>query len=270
MLLLVDADSAIYKAGHANEELSYEVSDAKTGNIILELPYKKEVDDWVAENQHTEVLVTRKKRLKGPLSHSISNLKRVCDKMLSVSHSKFSMFLGGKGNFRYDIYPEYKANRKDVSGPIHEKELRQYLINRFNALVVEGEEVDDRVSWIQCLSEQPTCIVSIDKDLYNTPGAHYNYDKETYKEISEGEANTNFARQLLSGDSTDNVPGLAGIGNKTAYKLLPEERNDWQEFVLGKYNEEFGDEDGRGKKQLTLMGQLLWLRRKPGELWQMK
>src|ERR1017187_9281820 len=67
-------------------------------------------------------------------------------------------------NFRYDIHPEYKANRKTTK-PTHYDLLRDYLCNIHGAEVVYGQEADDalaqaQVRWYDNTSSYPnTCIV---------------------------------------------------------------------------------------------------------------
>ena len=267
MILLIDADSALYKAGMANEVRSYWVVDNHTGYTVCEFEYKKDADQYVEveEKGDKRYSITRVKELKGPISHTLSNLNRVCEQMLAPRHTGYKMFIGGGGNFRYEIYPDYKLNRRDADRPIHLEEMREHLIRKYGAVEVMGEEVDDRVSWEQCLSTVPTCIVSIDKDLLNTPGAHFNYDKDSYLEITEEVANYNFAKQLLSGDSTDNVKGIPGIGSVGANKILPKPTEDWKEQVLGQYCGFFGEETA--EKEMLINGRCLWLRREPEQMW---
>ena len=58
----------------------------------------------------------------------------------------FEVYLTGSNNFRFDIaksYP-YKGNRESSEKPKHLKHVRDYLINKFGAIVSEGEEADDQ------------------------------------------------------------------------------------------------------------------------------
>ena len=269
--LLVDADSAIYKAGCANEERFYLIYNTE-GEIVQQVQYAKEADEWIKNQAEVDFLdgvesfyTKEMSKTAGPLSHTLANVKAVCNKMTALHHTDLQMFIGGEGNFRYDIYPEYKGKRSPMSRPIHEEEIRNYLIKHWGAQVVDEEEVDDRVSYMQCLSEpKSTCIVSIDKDLLNTPGYNYNYDKEKLVFITPEEANLNFARQLLTGDSTDNIPGLKGVGKIGAMKVLPSYRDDWLDVVKAEYLRVWGD---GWEKQINLNGSLLWMRRKPYEVW---
>lgn len=264
MHLLVDADSAIYKAGLSNETRKYLAID-EDGNSLAEFRYKKDFDLWLSLKEEPESIICARDRTVGPLAYTLGNLKRIItDKMLSIEHTSYQLYIQGKDNFRYDIYPEYKGNRQPDTKPVHMKEMEKYLIERWGAIVVDGEETDDRVSILHSTMPIETCIVTIDKDLLNTPGWNYNYDKCLLVNITKEEAELNFARQLLTGDSTDNIPGLAGVGAKTAEKLLPEWRKDWLDVVREEYTKHYKmDADAT----LERNGILLWMRRKEEEMW---
>jgi 5'-3' exonuclease len=98
--------------------------------------------------------------------------------------------------------------------------------------------------------------------LDNLRGHHYNFVKNERYYITESQAIKNFYRQLLTGDRTDNIPGLAGIGPKKAEKILQdcETEQELYKAVLKAY-------DGN-VEYLTEQGQLLWIRRKDNELWE--
>ena len=182
------------------------------------------------------------------------------------SCTSYEVFIGGYYNFRYELYPEYKGNRDPKSKPIHEEELRKYLVARWDAQIVDGEEVDDRVSILQSTMDEETCIVTIDKDLDNTAGWHFNYDKDDMYLVTPADADLNFYRQLITGDKTvDNIPGLPRKGKVAAAKALPEALpiDDMCKVVWDMYQElEFG------RNYFIMNGQLLWMRREDDEYWQ--
>ena len=266
MHLLIDADSSMYKAGMSNEERGYIVLNAD-GYVVHECKYKKEATLWV-EGSKEEGATIESTRKAGPLSHSLSNLKLMCHAMTAISHETRQIYIGGKGNFRYDIYPEYKANRRDGDKPIHMKEMEEYLMAHWGAIKVDGEEVDDRVAWEQCTSKEETCIVSIDKDLLGVPGWNYNYDKKTLRNITLEEADYAFAIQLLTGDSTDTIKGVPRVGIKGAEKLLSFPlQESWREIVLKQYERAY---PGEGEKMMVQNGQCLWMRRQPEQMWSLE
>lgn len=53
-------------------------------------------------------------------------------------------------NFRYSVYPEYKANRREAYRPKWEKEVKQYMVDVWNAHYTDGIEADDMLGIRQC------------------------------------------------------------------------------------------------------------------------
>ena len=180
---------------------------------------------------------------------------------------EYEMFLTGKNNFRYKVYPAYKANRRNVAKPKHIQALRQHLIDVEGAVVSDGEEADDLLGINQTYE---TTICSIDKDLLMIPGKHYNFVKQQHSEVSEAEGQYNFYRQLLTGDTTDNIPGIYGLGPKKAADLLVgcNTKDEFNKVIMDAYTKEFphcSDEDVIG--HINIIGRLLWIRRKENEVW---
>ena len=139
--------------------------------------------------------------------------------------------------FRKEIYPEYKANR---SAPpedlIPQFGLIRQATKAFNLPCVEKEgfEADDLIATYARLAEEAgaeVTIISSDKDLMQlvTPNVSM-YDSMKDKQIGIPDVIEKWGvppekmidLQALTGDSTDNVPGIPGIGPKTAAQLLEE------------------------------------------------
>jgi hypothetical protein len=173
-------------------------------------------------------------------------------------------YLTGKDNYRHDIAKTkpYKGNRKDAPRPVHLHSLREYLITAWDFRVADGQEADDAIGIHATLTRDNSIIVSIDKDLDMIPGHHYNPVKKDHYYVNDKVALKNFYRQILTGDKVDNIEGLRGIGPKKADKILGDFDTDlaMYEAVLKAY-------DGDAERVLE-NGQLLWIRRKEGELWQ--
>lgn len=155
------------------------------------------------------------------------------------SPKNFVVALDSKGKtFRSDIYPEYKANRS----PAPEDLVTQFpiisnILNELNIPSIElpGYEADDIIGTLakDCEKDERECyIISGDKDLMqliskrvfllkpNGKGGYETYDQD--KVFEEKMVRPDQIIDLLSlmGDSADNIPGVAGIGPKTASKLL--------------------------------------------------
>lgn len=131
----------------------------------------------------------------------------------------------GKGNFRKDVYPEYKANRKELDPEIRERlnYLYQHSIDKWNAVPADGMEADDLVciwAYEAREKEEQYVICGIDKDLKQIPGNHFNYGKRTWDFVDDDKADLCLMLQALTGDGTDNIPGITGVGPKKAEKIL--------------------------------------------------
>ena len=179
----------------------------------------------------------------------------------------YEAFLTGSNNFRYEIAKTvpYKGNRKDMQKPEHYEALRECMVKRLGAVIVDGQEADDEVA-IRMTAEPDTyLLVGVDKDLRQIPGWHFNPRKNETEYIDEFEGYKNFALQLLQGDRVDNIPGLGGIGPKKADKALQGAKTKEELLVrcFDKYQEL-----GYSRDYFVEQGQLLWLRRFEGELWQ--
>ena len=136
---------------------------------------------------------------------------------------------------RRRIYPEYKAHREpppEDLAPQEERIIRILETAGVPLLRQEGHEADDLIATLVRRLAGPelrVCIVSRDKDLEQLLGEHvYLYDPlkdeeitaERLVELKGWRPEQAIDAQILIGDSVDNVPGVPGIGPKTAAKLL--------------------------------------------------
>ncbi len=150
------------------------------------------------------------------------------------------IFDSARKNFRNDIYSEYKGNRSDAPDDlIPQFEYIRKSVLAFNLPSIEliNYEADDLIATYveQILSKgAKATIVSSDKDLMQLYRKNVRiYDPIKNKFINEDDVNNKFGVkpekvvdvQALAGDSTDNVPGVPGIGVKTAAELINEYGN---------------------------------------------
>ncbi len=173
------------------------------------------------------------------------------------------LWLSGNNNFRYGVYPEYKANRITAKRPRWEKEVKQFLTDVWGAQWSDGCEADDMlgVRQMELLGRQePVVICTIDKDLDMIPGDHYNFVKKEKYFVTDEEAIRFFYYQCLIGDTADGIKGVPGIGPKKAQNILDpcstEEEYYWA--VRNKFScyEEF-----------AMTAKCLWIWREPGGIW---
>jgi len=133
--------------------------------------------------------------------------------------------LKGRGNYRKDLYTPYKGSRPALTEEIKVSLNygHNYMKEKWGGIEADGMEADDLVSiWAYEAREmeEDFVICGIDKDLKQIPGHHYNYSKKTHEFVDDDQANLNLMLQCLTGDKSDNIPGINGIGPKKAAKIL--------------------------------------------------
>ena len=193
MLALIDADILLYRIGYTTENVGPDLAKIRMDEAI----------DGILTDLSTE------------------------EYRLYVSPMKAM-------TFRHEIFPDYKAKRTQPK-PLYFHVLRDYLFEEHPTICAQEEEADDAIGqasgalsegyWkalenhVLPLTEEPI-VVSIDKDLDQIEGWHYNFVKQKTYHISPLEGLGHFYQQLLIGDSVDNIPGVRGIGPVKAAKLI--------------------------------------------------
>ena len=145
------------------------------------------------------------------------------------------VFDSARKNFRNDIYPDYKANRSEAPEDlIPQFNYIRKSVDAFNLPSIEmlNYEADDLIATYAekiIKDGNKATIISSDKDFMQLvkPGIRL-YDPIKNKEIGLNEVKEKFGVkpnqvidvQSLAGDSSDNVPGVPGIGIKTASELI--------------------------------------------------
>lgn len=185
-------------------------------------------------------------------------LDRMVREILHVTGADtYEIFLSGEENFRYEIFPEYKANRKDVVKPRWLQACREYLAKEWNAKFAHGWEADDMMGYNQT---EDTIICSIDKDLLMIPGQHYNFVKNEWYTIEPWDGLKRFYTQLLTGDASDGIPGVRGLGPKKAALLLEGCETEQEMFDICR--QAYSDDD-----LMIMYGKCLWIMREEGKIW---
>jgi DNA polymerase-1 len=124
-------------------------------------------------------------------------------------------------NFRRDHYPLYKTNRTSEP-PAMLNAAKAIVADQSRPVYIDRLEADDILGILATNGkiENPV-IITVDKDLRQIPGWHFNPDKEDFPvRVSELEADYVFYTQWLTGDSTDGFGGIKGCGPKKAVKIL--------------------------------------------------
>ena len=179
-----------------------------------------------------------------------------------IDCDEHQLFLTGKQNFRHDIAvtAPYKGNRKDTPKPTHLPLLREYLQTAWDANVSEGQEADDDIAIEATRLGEESIIVSIDKDFMQVPGWHYNFVKKEKKYVSPEEGMRFFYKQILMGDSADNIKGMPRVGAVRSEKMLAPFNTELEFYQCCV--------EGMGKERVLENARLLWLRREPNQIWE--
>ena len=145
------------------------------------------------------------------------------------------VFDASRTSFRQDIYPAYKANRQETPADLI---AQSYLVREGVAamgvpvLCIPGVEADDVIATLareNCTIHDATRVITSDKDLMQlVSDCVFLYDGMKEKEIRAPQVLEKFGVrpdqvidvQSLMGDSSDNVPGVPGIGPKKAAELI--------------------------------------------------
>lgn len=192
-------------------------------------------------------------------------MKFILDSTVMFSNGKdYRSFLTGKGNFRFDVgvtYP-YKGNRESLSKPVHLQDVRDYICSEWRGEVIQGQEADDQMA-IEATKGPlgEVAIASIDKDMLQVPGWHFNFGKNEWHWSTEEFGLQFLYTQMLTGDVADNIRGIYGVGPKKAAKIIG---NETSEVEL--YNRVLNAYDG-DKARVLENARLLYLRRTEDEMW---
>lgn len=255
---------------------------------------QKEIGGWLSKQnknwKRDDFEITHKiKRNNLPVFKALEHLDNKINYMKKQPFcKKLNLVVQGIGNFRKDIYPEYKQNRPEK--PIVFEELRSIFIDKYKPIVIDGIESDDVISILQNWSyngfgkDTEYGFVFVDHDLEQNPCWRVNPNKieKGINWINEEHANRVFFQSILSGDTGDNIPGIESvpkyiwdkyklrgrrysIGNGNAKKILSDckTRQDMIERVQDLYQHYYCD---IWKEKLDINYRLLKLLEKKDEL----
>lgn len=249
LALLFDYDSMIYKASYRVASISDIRKWFKAGKT----------KEWM-RNEIVELSINRLSNMKDALFEEVEKTG------VTIGNIFYYMTLCNK-SFRKSISDIYKIQRvrnKWVSL------VRRRLLDMSFAIVSEYYEADDLVARDHKKLGHGNCIVvSMDKDLKQLQGIHFDYYRPPSNEldergfkiqrpfrglsyISKVEAEQFFWKQMLTGDAGDNIKGIKGIGPKKSDRIIfNTEPENYRRVVLEKYVSTFGEEEGKLKFNLA-------------------
>lgn len=282
----IDADSLVYQAGFASQRTRHIVC-TPDGNVVGDYDRKslalehKEEDPILEYDTYVDAAVVG------------AALSELDDIMVGVVEgaglTRFRTYLTGGNQWRvpYSTIQKYKGNRDHLARPVHYQQLRDHLVEQWDAYIIEHIEADDAVI-MDAYTNRGTVICSIDKDLRQFSGWHYDpkHPENGVFEVSDFDAIHNFYTQLLTGDSVDNIKGLSrrkprrGIGVATARKILADcgTEREMFEATLAKYHDRYPEDHTytdwqevahtrNAMEMLDENAQLLYLARFDGDKW---
>ncbi len=192
--LLIDSDVFLYAAASATE------TEVDWGD-----------DLWTVHGYLNEAI--------GKFDSTINGIEE------ELAGSRTVMTMTAPNNFRSKVLTTYKFNRKGKRKPVTFRPLRDYSMQKYEAVEIATLEADD-VLGIMATGpvEEGThnVVVSIDKDLNTVPGLHFNtmHPERGVYTVTLAMADAFFLKQALMGDATDGYGGCPGIGPKTADRIL--------------------------------------------------
>ena len=201
------------------------------------------------------------------LGIALYRIDELLDNILNkTGATSYRAFLSNPTNFRKQIYPEYKANRTKMLKPKHLRDLQEYSLEKLNAEVAFKDlEADDMMAINQT---EDTIICTLDKDLLQVPGRHFSWEingkgwtrPDTFIEQTELEGLRLFYKQCLKGDTSDNVKGIEGLGEKRATNLLMDCASNLEMF--NKVRDLYGNDE-----EFIMNASVLWILRSEDDNW---
>ena len=265
---LIDGDILLHELGWSGQ-----FKDKDTGEEVL-LPF-----DTVQELLDTKIrLICEDVEATEPPTTYLTNSEWVTQHLNKAQRYEDREPCQFIPNFRYEVATTkpYKGTRKNPK-PYHFYNITAYLLAEYDCVVSRGGlEADDMMTLEQSRSDN-TIICSRDKDLRMCEGWHFSWecgkqravgphytDRIGSLEIGNNDKTLGyglkmFFYQLLVGDSADNIPGLKGVGDAAAYKLLEPLETEEEMFraVQSLYKAKVGE---GAKEYYTEQMLLLWMK----------
>lgn len=303
-LLVIDADTILY-ASAAQQQLNKCLATSLEHGSQRMFESKTLFNNWAKENNRDKINYSfetvSEVKLDAEPRFAFQAIKQKVDKIIEAANcDDFVVCIEGEGNFRRDFqskFVDYKGQRS--AKPLLFEECRDFFIKKYKKRVVisEGRETDDTcniMAWESYqkgvdLKDKGKCNVVLaycDKDLAaNSRGWLLNYNKlEAGIFWNDGFTQAyNFATQLLTGDTADNIPGIEklskitkehfsikveGVGPATAKKILADckTEQDLASKVFECYSAMYEDD---WNERIDENGFFLYLLRSDNDKWDM-
>lgn len=204
-----------------------------------------------------------------PLEYALNSVDAfIFDILMQYPEVPYQLYLTGKGNFREyrAVTAKYKGNRDRSSRPTHYQAIRDYMEERWNAIIVELMEADDAIA-IAATANPGSIMASIDKDFDQVAGKHYNFVKKIEYDVEEFDGMKFLYEQIITGDTSDNIIGIKGIGTVKANKLLADCKTEFDMYCVAVRAYEELDHTMYPVARVCENANLAYLLRKENEHW---
>lgn len=255
VIIAIDCDEVAYSVAAACEERTIKVTNNSNGEFSS-FKHRTELKKLLAGLEvPADFFTIEDVQTADELANALHSVKMVIKSNEEACKSDVTeLYISGKDNFR-DSIPlptKYKSGRADNLRPLLLDDIRKYLIEKRGAIVVDGQETDDKICqrmWDGYSTGQKIIGVTRDKDACGSSGWLFNPDKMSEPEFIDGFGKLYLDEkgkvrgvgrkwlyvQVCIGDSTDtyNPSEIAKVkyGEKSAYKLLEPLQTDkecWQ------------------------------------------
>jgi len=301
MHLIIDSDPIVYRCGFAAERADYHLVFETPGGEIIEKLFKpgdKQTAGAAMKkyvDAHKGFTILSKEKIVTPDSEDdalgavrtqLYSIEKAVREHCRSEFTEITVILSGPGNYRERLatIAPYKGNRDSSHKPYWYQSIRNNLTSEWGAIVVHGREADDEASILakRCRNAGTEYVIAtIDKDLDQIPGRHYNYLKSVYYTQSDSDAESFFWRQSLVGDATDGIPGCYLAGESAGDRFVEQTvsrylgRNDrrsiWSALVQAYERSKtlsgcpYAEKDAAAVALET--ARLVYLQQEEGELW---
>jgi len=225
-LVLWDADYLGYSAGFAVQHTDRVLVEKHEAGWRLHVGAEDDAEAFkkLADGFPGEVF-TRTYLEDGALEKALHNVtSRVNGTMRQLEETfpalapfTYRFHLTGTGNFRDEVATirPYKGNREKTSRPLLYADIRRWMVQKYQAVTSYGWEADDAIASEANAAKWKPLLVHVDKDLLQLPGRHFVPGKGG-KTVSKQGSLAFFYRQMITGDTADNIPGVYKGGARMA------------------------------------------------------
>lgn len=266
----IDGDVLKYKAGFASQRMQY--THIGTGKVLANKTDANEFlqehngwqggpgirawmkENWIDSEWKQQIVLGTWEDCAEFIDEEIDNIK------FHTGAEAVNIFLTPDTTFRHRLAftEEYKANREGQPKPEYAEDIVKYFKEKYDAITGSDVEADDCLGMYQTTE---TVLCSNDKDLQMIPGKHFDFTKNKSFSVGLIDADKFFLTQLLSGDRTDNIPGVPDITPASAEKIVEQYDGDHFELIEAIKEQYAYSYGGNWPEVLKEQAALLWILR---------